>query len=150
MEVRIFKNGARVVRERPLKQKGGFVGEVLQGITDVVGNLVKNVNRPKTRSEMKKWMEENRNRPEMIAERQAEEAEMKKAGYQWQRLQSGRYQLFNPITGEPATNSQGEPVIMSANEYLRYNPTLNAMGQDSNIPITGQGLAQRRRRKTLF
>lgn len=163
-ERRVYKNGAIAERQpnglfkiisgpthgtkkrKTHKQKGGFVGEVLQGVTEVVSNIVKNLNKPKTQREMKQYYENIKNDPTVIADRLADEADMRKAGYKWQRLQSGRYQLFHPITGAEIADTQGNPVIMSQKEFNQYNPSLNALGQDANIPVAeGAGILKKRK-----
>lgn len=136
-------------KRKQKKQKGGFVGEVLQGVTEVVQNIVKNLNKPKTRREMTQYYADLKNDPHYIADKLADDADTRNAGYRWEKLQSGRYQLFHPITGAEITNAQGEPVIMKESEFIKYKPTLNALGQDSNLPVAeGQGLFKRQKPKT--
>lgn len=101
------------------KQKGGFVGELLQGITSIIPSIMEFIN--------------NIVKPKKETKEEYEQRIRESVGYkQWTRLSSGRYALQDPFTNEIYTDDNDQPLIISQNQWLQ----LRAL-ENNNNPTFG-------------
>lgn len=102
-----------------LKQRGGMVGELLQGIISIIPSITEFIN--------------NMIKPKKETKEQYEKRIRDSVGYKsWTKLSSGRYALQDPFTNEIYTDNNNEPIIISQNQWLQIKALEN-----NNNPMTG-------------